>query len=65
MGKELIVIRFHNHPKFCYSLKIYNHKPQRMKYYDKLIERLGLKNISIRSNASPDIIEFTDDLTDT
>jgi PP-loop superfamily ATP-utilizing enzyme len=65
MGKELIVIRLYNHPRFCYSLKIYNHKANRVKYYDKLIEKLGLKNVNVRSNGSPDMIEFSEELTDT
>lgn len=64
MGKELIIIRLYNHPKFCYSLKIYNYKAQRVKYYDRLIDKLGLKNVTVRTNATPDIIEFSEELTD-
>jgi len=33
MGRELIVIRFFNHPKFCYTRKIYNYNKEREGYY--------------------------------
>lgn len=65
MGRELIVIRLHNHPKFCYSIKIYNFKAQRAKFYDKIVEKIGLKNVPLRSSSIPDTIEFTENLTDT
>jgi hypothetical protein len=63
MGRELVVIRLYNHPKFCYSLKVYNHKPHRSKYYDKLIEKIGLKGTPMRGSA--ETVEFGEELTDT
>jgi hypothetical protein len=56
MGRELIIIKLFNHPKFCYSLMIYNYKAKRDKYYEKLIEKMGLKNVAVKSNASVDKI---------
>ena len=37
MGKEVIVIRFHNHPKVSYSMKIYGYTEARSSYYKKVI----------------------------
>ncbi len=45
MGREVIVIRFYNQPKFTFTRKIYNYRPERKEYYDILIEKLGLKGI--------------------
>lgn len=29
MGRDLVMIRFHNQPKFSFSIKIYNYKEER------------------------------------
>jgi hypothetical protein len=49
MGRDVIVIRFFNQPKFGYSRKIYNYKPERRDYYNTLTTKLGLDNIPMRS----------------
>ena len=49
----MIIVKLYNHPKFSYSLKIYNYKANRKGYYDKLIDKLGLKNIPQKSSATP------------
>ena len=59
MGKELIIIRFYNLPKFCYSRKIYNYRPERTQYYEQLMDVFGLKHVQNRININPDLIEFT------
>lgn len=53
MGRELIVVKLYNHPKYCYSLKIYNYKASRKSYYDKLIDKLGLKSMPQKASATP------------
>jgi hypothetical protein len=64
MGRELIVIRFYNHPKFCYSRKIYNFKRHREAYYDSLLDKLALRNVPPRSTASSENFEYAEELTD-
>jgi len=56
MGRELIIIKFYNLPKFCYSIKIYNYKKERAIYNDHIIDLFGLKNIQNRINVNPDHI---------
>lgn len=45
IGKEVIVIRFYNHPTFSYSMKIYGYTKARSKYYDQVIQILNLGKV--------------------
>lgn len=53
IGREVIVIRFYNQPKFSYTRKIYNYKKDREGYYDLLIEKFGLKGIAPKMSPTP------------
>lgn len=64
MGRELILIRFYNHPKFSYVRKIYNYKREREAYYDSLMDRFALRNVPLRSTAQPENFEYGEELTD-
>jgi len=53
IGREVIVIRFYNQPKFSYTRKIYNYKKEREGYYDLFIEKFGLKGIAPKMSPAP------------
>jgi hypothetical protein len=42
MGRDVVVIRFSNTPRFQYSRKIYNYRPERREYYAALITMFDL-----------------------
>lgn len=64
MGRDVIVIRFYNQPKFSYSCKIYNFRQERREYYNNLITKLGLDNTTTKSTSNETEIEFSEQLTD-
>lgn len=65
MGRDVIVIRFFNQPKFCYSRKIFNYRNDRNDYYNTLTTKLGLDNIPMRAGSNEDNVEFGEDMTNT
>jgi len=65
MGREVIVIRFYNQPKFSYSCKVYNYQSERREYYNNLITKLGLDNTTTKSSTNETEIVFSEQLTDT
>jgi hypothetical protein len=56
IGREVIVIRFNNQPKFGYTRKIYNYRKDREGYYDILIEKFGLKAIPAKMSPTPEFV---------
>ena len=56
IGREVIVIRFNNLPKFGYTRKIYNYSRDREAYYDLVIEKFGLKGVSAKMSSTPEFI---------
>lgn len=43
MGPELIIIQFRNRPRNTAIISIYNHKEERAKFYEQVLEKLGFK----------------------
>ena len=46
MGPELIIVEFKNRPRNTAIVSIYNHKDERSKFYDEVLEKIGFKKSS-------------------